>query len=332
MKEIILHVGLEKTGTTYLQNVFSLNKEKLAHAGILYPKAGLEDRHHYWIAKALGFNFEHEKFDRSRLVVVREEIIKELSDTECQRILISSEHFDFNVSKEACNQVKTFFSGFNVNVVIFLRNQIDYAQSLYIEHVKWGGEQTFKEFLDTCGKFNFREKVGIWKEAGFDVKVVDYDRCDNDILSCFLSAADIDIGRESFELPALRKNVSPSIDFIELVRQLNIATDKELRRSRYASLCEELEKKGGRLDAVFSKRAWGFPTSAWPIVEAWERENQQLAMSLGIDPLFFLGGSVIDRFNQLKNYAAPNLSAFLLSGFPARLLKYPPKSPLWKLW
>lgn len=332
MRKIILHVGLEKTGTTYLQNVFSLNRQSLVNSGVHYPETGLEDGHHYWFAKALGFNFEHEIYDRGRLVGIKENMLKELEQSHCQSVLISSEHFDFNASRLACGHVKDFFSGFDVSVVIFLRNQIDYAQSLYVEHIKWGGQETFKEFLDTCGKFNFLEKVSLWRQAGFDVRVADYDSCKQDILKSFLKIAGISIDATILDLPSVRKNVSPPIDFIELVRQLNITTDKKTRRARYAALNEQLARSNSKLRTVFNKREWGFPVSAWSIVECWERQNQELALSLGVSSSSFLGGSVIERFNELKQFDPPNLSTFLLSDFPSRLLKQPASKRFFNFW
>ena len=332
MKRIILHVGLEKTGTTYLQNVFSSNRERLSHAGILYPEAGVEDGHHYWLAKALGFAFQYEDFDRTRLAEVKKRFNSELENSDCQTILISSEHFDFNLSIEACEQVKCFLSDFDVSIVIFLRNQIDYAQSLYIEHVKWGGQETFKEFLDTCGKFNFLEKIGMWQQVGFPVHVVDYDACRSNILESFLETSGVTLAVSSLEFPQVKKNVSPSIDFIELVRQLNITTDKGTRRARYAALNEQMEKENSKLSAIFHKREWAFPVSAWSVVERWERENHELALSLGVKDSSFLGGSLIARFKHLKAFDPPNLNAFLLSGFPSELLKQPNAKRFFGFW
>ena len=46
MAKVILHVGAHKTGTTYLQNLFHLNRARLAEAGIHYPDIGPNTAHH----------------------------------------------------------------------------------------------------------------------------------------------------------------------------------------------------------------------------------------------------------------------------------------------
>ena len=40
MKKLILHIGFEKTGTTYLQRFCKINREQLERQNIIYPKVG----------------------------------------------------------------------------------------------------------------------------------------------------------------------------------------------------------------------------------------------------------------------------------------------------
>ncbi|WP_091512533.1 sulfotransferase domain-containing protein [Microbulbifer yueqingensis] len=332
MKQIILHVGLEKTGTTYLQDVFSSNASELSAAGILYPITGLEDNQHYWLAKALGFNFEAENFNRNLIKGLKRQLNTEIEESRHRKILISSEHFDFNVTPERCKSLREYFSDYDVKVILFFRNQVDYAQSLYIEHIKWGGEATFKEFLDSNKKFDFFSKFKLWQSAGFDVEVVDYDSSRRDILTAFLQVAGIELPVNNLCRPELRKNVSPSIDFVELIRQLNIGCDKRKRRSQYVALTNQLVKKSKKLEKVFVKRPWRYPVGSQGIVEAWESENYKLCGELGLDPSAFLGGPLIDRFVSLEKYEPPNLNAFLLSGLSTRFLSSLKKNSRWRPW
>jgi len=41
-KTVYLHIGLHKTGTTFLQNVLRANTEALAEQGIIYPGRNVE--------------------------------------------------------------------------------------------------------------------------------------------------------------------------------------------------------------------------------------------------------------------------------------------------
>lgn len=56
-REVYLHVGAPKTGTTYLQRILARNRDRLRETGLLY--AGSAPRAHFWAAQDLrGFNFK----------------------------------------------------------------------------------------------------------------------------------------------------------------------------------------------------------------------------------------------------------------------------------
>lgn len=46
MARVFLHIGAHKTGTTYLQNLFHLNRQRLERAGVFYPDIGPNTAHH----------------------------------------------------------------------------------------------------------------------------------------------------------------------------------------------------------------------------------------------------------------------------------------------
>tara|TARA_R110002124_G_scaffold282876_1_gene458312 strand:+ start:7606 stop:8655 length:1050 start_codon:yes stop_codon:yes gene_type:complete len=46
MARVFLHIGAHKTGTTFLQNLFHLNRERLQQVGVYYPHIGPNTAHH----------------------------------------------------------------------------------------------------------------------------------------------------------------------------------------------------------------------------------------------------------------------------------------------
>lgn len=46
MAQVILHIGAHKTGTSYLQRLFHINRERLAAAELYYPDIGPNNAHH----------------------------------------------------------------------------------------------------------------------------------------------------------------------------------------------------------------------------------------------------------------------------------------------
>jgi hypothetical protein len=285
----------------------------LLEKGILYPESGLEGHHHYWVAKGLGFCFPREKFDRDVAARALVDLDNELSRSACRTVLLSSEHFDFNVPEGAGPALAEYFDGWQVSIIGFLRNQIDYAQSLYIEHLKWGGALTFREFLDnTQRKFDFFEKFSCWQNLQFDTRMLDYDACKGDLLRHFLDATELRVDGLDFTPPDGAKNVSPSIDFMELVRQLNVGSSPEVGRRRYLDMAAGLEALFPDA-SPFPLREWRFPVGTHQTVREWQQSNRRLAELLGEDFEQFLGGPLLPRFVAMRDYLPPNLSECLQS-------------------
>src|SRR5690349_164412 len=58
-RRVLLHVGLPKTGTTYLQSIFWANKDVLRTQGVLLP--GFGQRQHLWASCVVR---EEERLER----------------------------------------------------------------------------------------------------------------------------------------------------------------------------------------------------------------------------------------------------------------------------
>ena len=69
----------------------------------------------------------------------------EISNSRANKIMLSSEHFDFNTNPTNTTDLVNLFGKDRVTVVMFLRNQIDYSRSLHAEHIKWGGINSYEE-------------------------------------------------------------------------------------------------------------------------------------------------------------------------------------------
>jgi hypothetical protein len=307
----IIHAGIEKTGTTYLQRVFHANYNALAEAGICYPRSGLESQHHYWIAKAFGFRYPNKPVDHEKEIEAKISLRKEIDKTDCHTVLLSSEHFDFNLNS---NNVKLLldFCGASEIILVF-RNQLDYAQSLYAEHIKWGGIQSFREFVEMMTKrqkLDFEYRVKVWESNGATVHIVDYDLEKESLLETVLGRCHFDV--KLLHSEGLNVNLTPGIDFMELVRQINIITPIEKRRQRYLDICAI---KDARLEVLKERRYWQFPTECRDLLVALQAGNHRLAKSLNLNPITFLGGSLIQRFQKLKSASPPNLGSFFYRYF-----------------
>ncbi|MBY6212246.1 hypothetical protein KUV95_11855 [Microbulbifer agarilyticus] len=130
MKSVVLHVGRHKTGTSSLQSFFNENREVLAASGIYYPKIGLRGNAHHLVAEAFSGPARKAVVSPCENTLVQE-LRKEMLQAPESTILLSSEAFQ-NVAPAL---VAKIFSGFEVTVVMYLREQSLYLRSAYAQRI-----------------------------------------------------------------------------------------------------------------------------------------------------------------------------------------------------
>ncbi|HOK96403.1 MAG TPA: hypothetical protein PK052_00960 [Anaerohalosphaeraceae bacterium] len=139
-KELYLHIGMPKTATSALQRFFSINRDLLAQKGIAYPAAGgLEAHHRIGWALRLKRGFRHWWFDRD---VGTCDFEWQQISRQCvlPRNLISTETF-WGCTREDVAFLKDLSRSYHTTVVVYLRRQDFFKESLYAEKVKMGVEK-----------------------------------------------------------------------------------------------------------------------------------------------------------------------------------------------
>ena len=143
-----IHVGTHKTGTTYLQDFLQSSAETLAGDGLYIPHSGriggLSGHHNIAWQLNRDVRFESSKGGLA-------ELIDELESVQHPRVCLSSEDFEFlHKDPSALCYLRSELRRVNymVRIIIFLRPQADYAESMYGELVKHGVNLDFLEFLE----------------------------------------------------------------------------------------------------------------------------------------------------------------------------------------
>jgi len=162
-----------------LQTVLTANDGILADAGIYVPHAGRLDATggHHNIAWELN---EDHRFDATRGTFA--DALEEIARRGAPRVCLSSEDFEYlHVRPQALRAIADGLReiGYLPVVVVYLRPQAGYAESLYAELVKHGLAQTFDAFLSTIiaeGEFRFN---GRW------CFTLDYERLLDDFAEIF---------------------------------------------------------------------------------------------------------------------------------------------------
>lgn len=244
MRQVIIHIGPPKTGSTSIQGFLNLVQDELLGHGVLYPregrlKAGVGYRvfrrqgavkmtgpadNHQLLAWALRQEVEGINADRCW-----NEVLQEIQTVRPHTVILSGEDF-FSVSEEKVGQFKKYVDGFRVTVLCYLRNPFDLLLSIFKQRVKAGRYYgSFEDFLqEESPKIirTYEASLQAWCKA-FGVENVVFKVFDKikrnpgleyDLLNT------LKINPASFEeaiCTIKRLNVSPSDDAIHLVRLVN---------------------------------------------------------------------------------------------------------------
>jgi hypothetical protein len=130
-RQLILHIGYPKTGTTALQRFWELNESFLRKNLLLYPMAGRIHAAHYGFSYRLGLNGDT-KLDVPPLDELIGALRLEMDESGLDRALVSSEHFIKMANPEP---VRAAFEGFDVKILIYLRRHDHFFESGYGQSV-----------------------------------------------------------------------------------------------------------------------------------------------------------------------------------------------------
>ena len=175
MKEVILHIGRHKTGTTAIQKYLTENVHFLNSLGLDYPQVGKRGYAHHQISELLaGYRwtpFLNHFAPRNELVRnLRSEILK----SKHPRIILSSEAFQ-NCRPSTARSV---FREFDTNVVVYVRRQLEYVVSSYAQRVHATDySRTLDEYIRRNHRVDYWRFLCQWERAfPGKVKVRLYDR------------------------------------------------------------------------------------------------------------------------------------------------------------
>lgn len=261
MPELFLHIGTHKTGTTSVQRFFAQNREPLRQLGIWYPEFGIADlpdhyAHHRLahamagrddlmqpddVKRFLGLVAEQARSDE-RVFVSAEPLYRHVIPADGASV---EEAISDEVAYERYAEVvRDCFDGFDVTVMVMLRRQDLFAESLYAEHVLSSGyRRGISEFLDERrALFDYRTRLDVWSAAfGADALAVrtfepstfevPIERLFLEWLGCEWSDS-LTIGR--------RRNVTLPRTLVEFKRMLNSENQGATVNAQYRRWLEQL--------------------------------------------------------------------------------------------
>lgn len=227
MKQVYIHIGLHKTGSTYIQKVFADNRTVLQEAGIEYPKLGAEFLYgHHNIAWSLIPGHVLENTDDFTF----DKLLTHLSASLSKRFLISSEDFEFFQTVQI-DKLHHLLSDYDTKIVMYIRDPVDALYSRWQESVKHGDttslEAYYRQILASPSPLDYYRGGDRWA-AIFGQQAMRFVIYDNlvankiDIALYFITEVlKVKIERKQLLMPEKRINPASNIGVIEVLRQLN---------------------------------------------------------------------------------------------------------------
>jgi hypothetical protein len=252
MKTLFLHIGTHKTATTTLQKTFSSSQELLIDSGIYYPNYDIIDakKHysHHDIARSIAggpnARFTHEQLVRFFSALEKrtpEDGICFISSEIFYRINIHS-----NKQKRGyIAKVKNYasLSGMHCKVVITLREQASFLDSLYREHVRQTNyAENFDAFLEKFSDWiNYKNQLELWANALGVPKVLFYERLNKEKLpEEFLEKS---TGRRLNLSHRKHYNSSLNYDWTQVKRIINFMSLGKWSREETIKIINNLQSK-----------------------------------------------------------------------------------------
>lgn len=231
-RQVLLHIGLPKTATTLIQECLYSAPPALADLGVAYLQTGsdeFDDRGHHVLVQALmgerGRALRHDTTAET-LARVWPEAIAELKAAKAPVQVISSELFSFALTDPAhIAALKEQLSGFEVRVVLVLRDIAGFVDSVYAQRVKDGDPSALGTFVArNWHNLDWRTMLQRWARVfgRRNVRALDFAdlKADGQVVENFLRRSlDLTIDGAIFEPDVT--NVALPYYALQMIREVN---------------------------------------------------------------------------------------------------------------
>lgn len=228
-KNVFIHIGQYKTGTSSLQRFLFENRQVLKNHGFIYPDKYMRENAHYLLNECL-----RDEYRGKRKKDKYEDILCEVSDGES--IIISCEDFSAaTVSKfyeketiYVWQRLLEIFKDYKVYIIVYIRRQDDAIESRMIQQIKSKSASRgplLDEYLHNDTSLDYYHfldiLVKIYGESSVIYKIYNVKRlAESDIRRDFLNCIKL-FDKKDFIFGKELQNVTPSGKYVEIMRLLN---------------------------------------------------------------------------------------------------------------
>jgi len=221
-KRLILHVGIHKTGTTAIQSFLSINHELLRKKGYYVPV-----NHFTYENKATAFReaIWNNKPDDYEPVI--RDIIENSDYYNCDTIVLSDEDFH-HFALQSNKNINVLEKYFDIEIVMYIRRQDKFAESVYGFSVQWFSTRFTEEFSSWVKKFplkNYKWDIDQWEDIFkypiLKLRVYDEVILFQDVILDFIHTIGLNIDDNWFFPTPDKSNVTLNKYIIEFLRRTN---------------------------------------------------------------------------------------------------------------
>lgn len=195
MKQIYLHIGLGKTGTTSIQKFLSIYYERLLSEGVHYVLAagGESGDGHQSIAKSCIDDIPY-YMDISDATAEIEQVKMEVSASKSEVLLLSAENFQLANPIKVKELLDSACDAYECRVILVVRSQDELLESEYNQMVKVKSiTQNLMEYAKSSFNGDFMELASSWQSVFGDKSVISrvYNSAEKNAIADFLSCLPI---------------------------------------------------------------------------------------------------------------------------------------------
>ncbi|MBL4672160.1 MAG: hypothetical protein JKX81_07850 [Arenicella sp.] len=217
MKQIYLHIGFGKTGTTSIQQFLAVHNENLLSLGIHYVLAGggISGGGHQSLAKSC-IDLIPDYMEIADPTTDIENVKVEIARTNSDVLLLSAENFQLANPAKVKSLLGNLCDEYVCKIILFVRSQDELLESEYNQMVKLKSvTDDLKDYADNSFNGNFLELASEW-ESTFGVGALIcrvYNAREKNVIYDFLSCLPIEKAavHDLFNLESIVSNESLSV-------------------------------------------------------------------------------------------------------------------------
>ena len=264
MKQTILHIGLEKTGTTSIQFLLRQNREELLKSSILVSN-GSASGNYFHLAVASYAKFRADGLTRQLSIGSAAELQKfrqatiqalaaEIKSTAPEKVILSSEHFQSRLlGTDDIELLKALLEEAgckNIKVLLYLRDPLKIAMSHHGMAIKKGVHVTADFYRPEHRRISHiidhKETLTNWAavfgEENMDVRLYPEGQSGDVLIADFLGAAGVSPGQLDLSKQELR-NVNLNALALDALNRVNAKSDRVRLLAEDRWLFNRLEKE-----------------------------------------------------------------------------------------